>query len=100
MGEIRISDDAANPTISIQVVGVDTESIIAKAKAYDSPGNRVRKLREMFLEALGITTNQDDFSYRIPLSGVAPGVPVMCASRMYASFLMKLCGRTVIVGTW
>jgi len=52
VGEIRISDDAANPTISIQVVGVDTESIIDNAKVYDSPGNRVRKLREMFLQAL------------------------------------------------
>jgi hypothetical protein len=61
VGEIRLSDDAANPTISIQVVGVDTESIIEKAREYDSPGNRVRKLREMFLEALGLTTNQDDF---------------------------------------
>ena len=37
------------------------QSIIEKAREYDSPGNRVRKLREMFLEALGLTTNQDDF---------------------------------------
>ncbi len=63
VGEIRISDDAVNPTITMQVVGVDTESIIEKARAYDSPGNRVRKLKETFLEALGMpmATNQDDF---------------------------------------
>ena len=28
---------------------------------YDNPGNRVRKLREMFLEALGLAVDQDDF---------------------------------------
>jgi hypothetical protein len=54
VGEIRISEDAANPTISIQLSGVDTETIIAKADREDNQGNRIRRVRQMLFEQLGI----------------------------------------------
>jgi len=52
VGEIRISDESANPVISIQVVGVDTDSIIEKARHFDNGGNRQRKVRDLVVEAL------------------------------------------------
>lgn len=53
VGEIKISDDA-NPTISIQLSGIDTESIIEQARINDNEGNRRRLVRELVFEAFGI----------------------------------------------
>jgi hypothetical protein len=53
VGEIKISDDP-NPTIGIQLSGVDTESIIEQARISDNDGNRRRLIREMVFEAFGI----------------------------------------------
>ncbi|MGL4419374.1 MAG: DUF6079 family protein, partial [Gemmataceae bacterium] len=38
-GVIHLSDDPVNPTVSIQLSGVETESIIEAARVYDNPGN-------------------------------------------------------------
>jgi hypothetical protein len=53
VGEIRIGSEA-NPTISVQLAGVDTEGIIQQASGIDNPGNRVRRVREMLFEQMGI----------------------------------------------
>ncbi|HEX7446336.1 MAG TPA: hypothetical protein VF306_02260, partial [Pirellulales bacterium] len=53
VGEIRIGDEA-NPTISAQLSGVDTESIIAAAAGEDNQGNRIRRVRQMLFEQIGI----------------------------------------------
>lgn len=53
VGEIRISDEM-NPTISLQLSGVDTEIIIEQARGIDSRGNRIQLIREMTFEQLGI----------------------------------------------
>jgi len=53
VGEIRIGEEA-NPTISVQLGSVDTESIIKQAEREDNRGNRIRLLREMIFEQLGI----------------------------------------------
>ena len=55
VGEIKIADDGANPIISLQLVGVDTESILQNATALDNVGNRVRTVRQMLFEDFGIT---------------------------------------------
>jgi hypothetical protein len=39
IGEIKLSDDA-NPAVSLQLTGVDTESIIEQARNIDNVGNR------------------------------------------------------------
>ncbi len=56
VGEIKIADDSASPMISLQIVGVDTESILQNAAALDNAGNRIRKVRQIIYEDLGIET--------------------------------------------
>jgi len=60
VGEIRIGEEA-NPTISVQLSGVDTEGIIAQARSIDNQGNRVRRIREMLFEQLGIEDRNEFF---------------------------------------
>ncbi|MFW6333519.1 MAG: phage resistance protein, partial [Thermodesulfobacteriota bacterium] len=59
LGEIKVGEEA-NPTISIQLTGVDTESIIDQARREDNPGNRIRYIRETLFEQMGIQ-NKDEF---------------------------------------
>ncbi len=54
IGEVRIGDDPANPTITLQLTAVDTESILANADRHDSAGNRRRAIREILFHELGI----------------------------------------------
>lgn len=53
VGELRISEEI-NPTISIQLSGVDTEAIIERARREDNLGNRIRRVRQMLFEQLGV----------------------------------------------
>lgn len=46
VGEIRIGEDA-NTTISIQLSGVDTESILKQAEREDNRGNRARLVKQI-----------------------------------------------------
>src|SRR6185437_227576 len=59
VGQIRFSDDTANPTISIMLTGVDIESILEKAKSEDNHGNRRRKIWEILCEQFAIE-NMDE----------------------------------------
>ncbi|MTW22209.1 phage resistance protein [Allochromatium palmeri] len=60
VGEIKISDDP-NPTIGVQLSGVDTESIIEQARINDNDGNRRRLVREMVFDAFGIRDDNQLF---------------------------------------
>ena len=60
VGEIKLSDDA-NPTVSLQLTGVDTESIIEQARSIDNAGNRQRKIREILFHELGATDSDELF---------------------------------------
>jgi len=60
VGEIKIGDEAANPSISVQLSGVDTERIIEQARQEDNQGNRIRLVRQMLFERLGIE-DRDEF---------------------------------------
>jgi hypothetical protein len=53
VGEIRIGAET-NPTISIQLSGVDTEGIISQAAREDNQGNRIRRVRQMLFEQIGV----------------------------------------------
>jgi hypothetical protein len=57
IGEIKVGDEV-NPTISLELFGVDTESIIRQAQGEDNEGNRVRCIRQLLFEQLGLE-NQD-----------------------------------------
>lgn len=61
VGEIKVGDDAQNPTVSVHLSGVDTDSILAEANAEDNTGNRIRKVKELLYSAFGIDTS-DAFS--------------------------------------
>ena len=54
IGEIKITDDHATRSISIQVTGVDIEPILRAAEANDNAGNRRKRIRETLFEQLGI----------------------------------------------
>lgn len=54
-GEIRIGGEPRNPSISIVLADVDTDSILERAASEDSYGNRVMIIRQIvFEQALGI----------------------------------------------
>ena len=54
VGELKIGDDPQNPSVVLQLTGVDTESILEKARHEDNISNRRRKIRESLFHALGI----------------------------------------------
>ena len=60
-GEIRLEGDAANPTVSMELEGVDTESLIEAAKVFDNPGNRQSRLRGVLFQSLGIPDQDEMF---------------------------------------
>jgi hypothetical protein len=77
VGEIKITEEA-NPVISVQITGVDTDPIIANAKAQDNAGNRRRKIREVLFEAFGIEEGNDIFTtYTLPWRGTRREVDVV-----------------------
>jgi hypothetical protein len=64
VGEIRVGEEPTNPTVSVQLSGVDTEGIIESAKVYDNPGNRQFKIRQMLFQSLGIPDQDELFVTR------------------------------------
>jgi hypothetical protein len=61
VGEIRVSEEPTNPTVSIQLSGVDTEGIIDAAKTFDNMGTRQFKIRQMLFQSLGIPEQDEMF---------------------------------------
>lgn len=59
LGQIKISEGASQPIISIQLTGVDVDSILAKADTQDNFGNRIRLLKSMMFDQLGISASDD-----------------------------------------
>ncbi|MCP4691719.1 MAG: phage resistance protein, partial [Desulfobacterales bacterium] len=64
IGEIKVGDEA-NPVISLQLSGVDTDRIIDQARREDNAGNRIRHIRTMLFDQLGIE-DRDVFSLEHP----------------------------------
>jgi hypothetical protein len=54
VGEIRIGEEPTNPSISVQLSGVDTDSILKQAEREDNRGNRIRLVRDILFEQLDI----------------------------------------------
>ena len=59
VGQLKIGEDTVNPTISVQLSEVDTDTIIDSARAFDNPGNKIRKIRSVLFKEFGIE-DQDD----------------------------------------
>jgi hypothetical protein len=69
VGQIKISDSHNNPTVAIQLSGVDIESILDQAKSFDSQGNRIREIKKLLFQAFRIKEKDDllndhQFSWR------------------------------------
>ncbi len=60
VGEIKVSDDGANPVVSLHIVGVDTDGILENAKVLDNYGNRIQKVKHILYEYLQIPTDDGD----------------------------------------
>ena len=58
-GEIKVSDDTASPVVALQIVGVDTESILENAKALDNPGYRIQKVRQLVYKDMELEESRD-----------------------------------------
>ncbi len=54
IGQIRIGEEQQDPTVTVQLTGVDTESILAQAASEDNDGNRVRLIKRMLFDKLGV----------------------------------------------
>lgn len=61
VGEIRLGSDPLNPTISLQLSGVDTESILQSAKAYDNSASRNFKIRQVLFNSLQLELKEEFF---------------------------------------
>ncbi|MHB8973729.1 MAG: hypothetical protein ACYC3X_26100 [Pirellulaceae bacterium] len=67
VGEIKVERDTPNPTITIQLSGVDTEAIIAAAEHEDNSGNQMRMVRQILFQELEIeNVDQMFLSYEFP----------------------------------
>lgn len=60
-GALRVSDEPANPVVSVKLTGVEVDAILEKALAEDKPGNRRQKLRELLFSSLGIEDTGEMF---------------------------------------
>ncbi|MEB3288487.1 MAG: hypothetical protein VKI82_01150 [Leptolyngbya sp.] len=64
VGEIRVGDDnSTNPTITVQLTGVDTDSILRQAEGMDNRGNRIRLVRSMVFDQLGLSGDDTECPY-------------------------------------
>lgn len=61
VGEIKIGDDPVNPGITLQLAGVDTETILEKVRIEDNTGNRKSTLRRLLFEQLGLPAGDSLF---------------------------------------
>jgi hypothetical protein len=72
VGEIKVERDSPNPTISIQLSGVDTEAIIAAAEHEDNLGNQMRMVRQILFQELEIDNIDQMFlTYEFPWRNTA-----------------------------
>lgn len=60
VSELRVSSDT-QPVVGLQLVGVDTQSIIDNASDSDNTGNRQRVIKALVFESIGIEMDQDLF---------------------------------------
>lgn len=65
VGEVRVGEDQHDPTIEVQLTGVDTEGIVQRARGeLDNAGTRRRLLRRMVYDAIGVAVDDTLFSER------------------------------------
>ncbi|OSM06737.1 hypothetical protein [Magnetofaba australis] len=73
VGEIKIGEEPNNPTIAVQLTGVDIETILEKARGVDNAGARAKKIREMLFAQFGIADS--DSLYGVEMAHLWRGTP-------------------------
>jgi hypothetical protein len=58
VGELRVDGDDQDPSVSLQLVGVDVGAIIEQASSHDTTGARIRMVRDLLGEALDVDTRE------------------------------------------
>ncbi len=81
VGEVRVSAEA-NPTISVQLTGVDTEGILAKAREerLQTHANRRRLVAGMVLDALAVPNEGQFMQVRVPWRGTERTIDLLVAN--------------------
>jgi hypothetical protein len=54
VGEIRIKGEGVDAVVTLQLSGVDTNTIISGAAHEDNPGNRLRTAKQLLFEEIGV----------------------------------------------
>lgn len=54
VGEVHVGDDPANPTITLELIGVDTDSVMDKVRYADNDGSRQAMIRSLLVAGLGL----------------------------------------------
>jgi hypothetical protein len=81
VGEIRLSDSGANPVVSLQVSGVDTEAILKKAEGiFDNMGNHCRKVRELLFEGINVARDELFVRHSFTWRGTERGCGLLLAN--------------------
>lgn len=62
VGEIRVGEDPQDPSVNIELTGVDTQSVLDAVQTEDNPGNRQAKIRELLYRAIGIEESKGFFT--------------------------------------
>jgi hypothetical protein len=52
IGELRLGEDDHDPTVSVQLLGIDTAPIVDAARVVDNDGERRRRLRDLLIDML------------------------------------------------
>ena len=98
VGEIRIGEET-NPTISLQLSGVDTESIIKQAEGEDRQGNRVRQVRQMLFKQISVQgEGQIEQYYELLWKNTKRRAP--CCSRIFATCRTRPSRMRAATGSW
>jgi hypothetical protein len=64
VGEIKINGEGVDATISLQLSGVDTSVIISNAAHEDNGGNRLRALKQLLFDELGLKGEAREYEFR------------------------------------
>ncbi len=78
--EIRITGDEANPQITLELHGVDVESVLASAADFDTHGNRVQLLRDVLVDALGLAGDETERRVDLEWRGTKRRAEVLIAN--------------------
>src|ERR1039458_2372792 len=54
VGEIRIKGEGVDAVVTLQLSGVDTNTIISGAAHEDNPGNRLRTAKQLLFDEIGV----------------------------------------------